>query len=257
MRQTASEVQAGRPARGSGAPSARRGDSHAPDYTAAMSAPAASSATASALALPSRPRGALVLLPAHNEAENIRPSSTGALTLPSLADAFRSSLSTTAARTAPPASSSIASEHPGRVSSITPPTAATALPFGGFAAASYPLIAFTDGDRQFRVADLAAAGAGGALTCLTPWSALGCAAPTIRGLRTRRRFCLRLFFGLQVSDVDCACKLFRRPALRASGGVEAAPSCRPSRHQGRGRSRCSRSASRTILGRLTRPRAPT
>ncbi len=48
--------------------------------------------------------------------------------------------------------------------------------------------------------------------------------PTIRLVYARAyRFCLRLFFGLQVSDVDCACKLFRRDALEGirleSGGA--------------------------------------
>jgi hypothetical protein len=79
------------------------------------------------------------------------------------------------------------------------------------------LIAFTDGDRQFRVVDL-----GRLIEALT-----GPGAPdVVAGFRIRRadplvrtvyacayRLANRIFFGLRVSDVDCACKLFRREAL--------------------------------------------
>ena len=91
----------------------------------------------------------------------------------------------------------------------------------GLGAARYPLICFTDGDRQFRVADLAAL-----LLRLEKGGAAGTAADVVAGYRIRRadppvrlayarvyRACLRLFFGLAVRDPDCACKLFRREAL--------------------------------------------
>jgi glycosyltransferase involved in cell wall biosynthesis len=97
----------------------------------------------------------------------------------------------------------------------------------GFQAARYPLVAFTDGDRQFRVADL------GILTArlLEPD-----APDVVAGFRIRRadpllrtvyarlyRLAIRTFFGLRIRDIDCACKLFRREALEGlrveSGGA--------------------------------------
>jgi glycosyltransferase involved in cell wall biosynthesis len=101
----------------------------------------------------------------------------------------------------------------------------------GLAAARYPLICFTDGDRQFRIADL------GRLTARLERPVVGGAKPdVVAGYRIRRadpairlayarvyRATLRLFFGLKVRDPDCACKLFRRDALRdvhvESGGA--------------------------------------
>jgi glycosyltransferase involved in cell wall biosynthesis len=91
----------------------------------------------------------------------------------------------------------------------------------GLRAARYPLICFTDGDRQFRVADMAKL-----LERLEGAAAAGEPAGVVAGYRIRRadpalrlayarvyRACLRLFFGLAVRDPDCACKLFRREAL--------------------------------------------
>jgi glycosyltransferase involved in cell wall biosynthesis len=159
--------------------------------------------------------------PAHNEAENIEALIDEALlTLPSLADAFEiiavddGSTDGTAG-----IADRLASEHPGRVRVIhhAANRGYGAALRSGFAAASYPLIAFTDGDRQFRVADLArllARAEAPDLPDVVVGFRLRRADPTIRLVYARAyRFCLRLFFGLQVSDVDCACKLFRRLAL--------------------------------------------
>jgi glycosyltransferase involved in cell wall biosynthesis len=103
----------------------------------------------------------------------------------------------------------------------------------GLGAARYPLVCFTDGDRQFRIADL-----GRLLDRMS--EPVGTDATTLPdvvvGYRVRRadpairlayarvyRACLRVFFGLRVRDVDCACKLFRREALEdirlTSGGA--------------------------------------
>lgn len=104
----------------------------------------------------------------------------------------------------------------------------------GLSAARFPLICFTDGDRQFRVADVArlvrrlALPAEGDDTDRGPDVVAGYrirrADPPVRLLYARvYRLCLRLFFGLQVRDPDCACKLFRREALEGvrvtSGGA--------------------------------------
>jgi len=87
----------------------------------------------------------------------------------------------------------------------------------GFEASRYELLAFTDGDRQFRVADI------GRLTARLqepdrPDVVVGFrikrADPFIRVLYARTyKLANRTFFGLRVTDVDCACKLFRREAL--------------------------------------------
>ncbi|HEY5434581.1 MAG TPA: glycosyltransferase family 2 protein [Candidatus Limnocylindrales bacterium] len=87
----------------------------------------------------------------------------------------------------------------------------------GFEASRYELLAFTDGDRQFRVADLAR---------LTERLAQGDRPAVVVGYRIKRadpvirivyarsyKLANRIFFGLRVRDVDCACKLFRREAL--------------------------------------------
>jgi glycosyltransferase involved in cell wall biosynthesis len=97
----------------------------------------------------------------------------------------------------------------------------------GFEASRYELLAFTDGDRQFRVSDL------GRLTARLaepdrPDVVVGYrikrADPVIRVVYARTyKLANRIFFGLKVRDVDCACKLFRREALEGvrveSGGA--------------------------------------
>ena len=97
--------------------------------------------------------------------------------------------------------------------------------------ARYPLVCFTDGDRQFRIADL-----GALLRRLDETDAQAWLPDVVVGYRIKRadpairlayarvyRACLRLFFGLRVRDPDCACKLFRREALEGvrveSGGA--------------------------------------
>jgi glycosyltransferase involved in cell wall biosynthesis len=97
----------------------------------------------------------------------------------------------------------------------------------GFRAARHELVAFTDGDRQFRLRDL------GRLLRRheqpdAPEVVVGYrlkrADPAIRLAYARAyRLALRLFYRLGVRDVDCACKLFRRAALEGvrleSGGA--------------------------------------
>jgi hypothetical protein len=88
-------------------------------------------------------------------------------------------------------------------------------------------VTFIDGDRQFKVADL------GRLTerlaaADAPDVVVGFrikrADPPIRTLYARAyRLANRIFFGVTVTDIDCACKLFRREALEGlrveSGGA--------------------------------------
>ena len=159
--------------------------------------------------------------PAHNEAENLEPLIDEALqALPVLAETFEIIVVDDGSRDATPElADRLAAAHPGVVRAVHHPTN---LGYGaalrsGFGAARFEHIAFTDGDRQFRVADLGR---------LTARIAAADSPAVVAGFRIRRadpfvrslyanlyRLANRIFFGLRVRDVDCACKLFRREAL--------------------------------------------
>jgi len=159
--------------------------------------------------------------PAHNEEANLEPLVEEALTtLPTLAREWEIVIVDDGSRDrTPELADALAEAHPGLVRAVHHPTN---LGYGaalrsGFAAARHELVAFTDGDRQFRVSDI------GRLTVrLTRPDA----PDVVAGYRVRRadplvrtvfariyRLANRLFFGLRVRDVDCACKLFRRESL--------------------------------------------
>jgi glycosyltransferase involved in cell wall biosynthesis len=158
--------------------------------------------------------------PAHDEAENIEALVDEALTaLPALAERFEIVCVDDGSRDGTGAiADRLESLHPDVVRVVHHPRN---LGYGaavrsGLAAARFPLICFTDGDRQFRVADV-----GRLLARLAASDA-----DVVAGYRIRRadtalrlayarayRASLRLFFGLRVRDPDCACKLFRRSAL--------------------------------------------
>jgi glycosyltransferase involved in cell wall biosynthesis len=169
--------------------------------------------------------------PAHNEEANLAGLVEEALaTLPELADTFEiiavddGSRDRTASIAA-----SLAAQHPDVVRLVRHPVN---LGYGaalrsGFAASRYDVVAFTDGDRQFKVSDL-----GRVTERLRAPDAPGVvvgyrikrADPMVRTLYARAyRLANRIFFGLQVTDVDCACKVFRRESLEGlrveSGGA--------------------------------------
>jgi glycosyltransferase involved in cell wall biosynthesis len=169
--------------------------------------------------------------PAHNEEANLEPLVEEALaTLPSLADRFEIVVVNDGSRDRTrEIADRLVSAYPDVVRAIHHPTN---LGYGaalrsGFRAARYDHVAFTDGDRQFRVADL------GLLTAriaaadrpdVVVGHRIKRADPVIRTIYARSyRLANRIFFGLQVTDVDCACKLFRRGALEGlrveSGGA--------------------------------------
>jgi len=169
--------------------------------------------------------------PAHNEAANLEGLVEEALAaLPNLADTFEIIAVDDGSRDATASlAEALAERHPDIVRLVRHPVN---LGYGaalrsGFAAARYELVAFTDGDRQFKVADL------GRLTTRlaaadAPDVVVGFrikrADPLVRTLYARAyRLANRIFFGLRVTDVDCACKLFRRTALETlrveSGGA--------------------------------------
>jgi glycosyltransferase involved in cell wall biosynthesis len=159
--------------------------------------------------------------PAHNEEANLAGLIEEALeTLPRLAETFEiiavddGSTDATAG-----IAEALAIQHPDVVRLVRHPVN---LGYGaalrsGFGAARYELIAFTDGDRQFKVADL-----GRLIERLaepdSPAVVVGFrikrADPLVRTLYARAyRLANRVFFGLRTIDVDCACKLFQREAL--------------------------------------------
>ena len=169
--------------------------------------------------------------PAHDEEANLEPLVKEALaTLPALAETFEIIAVDDGSRDATGSiADRLAEAHAGVVRAVHHPTN---LGYGaairsGFRAARYPLICFTDGDRQFRVADLARLVARQA-EADTPDVVAGYriqrADPLVRTVYARiYRFANRVWFGLRVRDVDCACKLFRREALEGirveSGGA--------------------------------------
>jgi glycosyltransferase involved in cell wall biosynthesis len=167
--------------------------------------------------------------PAHNEAANLQGLVEEALaTLPVLADTFEIVIVDDGSKDATPAlADALAAVHP-EVRAVHHPTN---LGYGaalrtGFAAARFDYLAFTDGDRQFKVADL-----GRLIERLQAGSAdavvgyrIQRADPLVRTVYARLyRLANRIFFGLTVRDVDCACKLFKRAALEGvsveSGGA--------------------------------------
>lgn len=169
--------------------------------------------------------------PAHNEQDNLVPLVDEALeALPGLAEAFEVVIVDDGSRDrTPEIADQLADKHRDLVRVVHHPTN---LGYGaalrsGFAAARHELVAFTDGDRQFRVADL------GLLTArllepdqpdVVAGFRIRRADPVIRTIYARAyRLANRIFFDLRIRDVDCACKLFRREALEGirveSGGA--------------------------------------
>jgi len=169
--------------------------------------------------------------PAHNEEANLAGLVAEALeTLPGLADTFEIVIVDDGSKDA---TGRIADEltaaNPGVVRAVHHPTN---LGYGaalrsGFQAAQFEHVAFSDVDRQFQVVDigrlidrLAEADAPDAVVGFR----IKRADPLVRTVYARLyRLANRVFFGLRVRDVDCACKLFRREALEGiaveSGGA--------------------------------------
>jgi len=169
--------------------------------------------------------------PAHDEEANLEGLVQEALAaLPALAGRFEIiAVDDGSKDRTPQIADRLAAENPDLVRVVHHPTN---LGYGaalrsGFRAARYELVAFTDGDRQFRVEDLGRLTA--RLTGLdAPDAVVGFrirrADPVIRTLYARLyKLANRALFGLRVRDVDCACKLFRREALAGvrveSGGA--------------------------------------
>lgn len=171
--------------------------------------------------------------PAHDEAGNVAALIEEALgVLPSLAERFEViCVDDGSSDGTGDIAEALTRKHPGivRVVRHASNRGYGAALRSGLAAARFPLVCFTDGDRQFRVADLARL-----LERLGedprhgPNVVVGYrirrADPAIRLLYARLyRLSLGLFFGLWFRDPDCACKLFRKEILErlcvGSGGA--------------------------------------
>jgi glycosyltransferase involved in cell wall biosynthesis len=205
--------------------SSERGSRAATATTAAAATGAAAAAAVARIAELS------FFFPAHNEEANLEALVEEALSsLPSLAERFEIIAVDDGSRDRTPAiADALVKRHPDLFRAVHHPTN---LGYGaalrsGFRAARFDLIAFIDGDRQFKVADVGR---------LTERLAAPDAPDVVVGYRLKRadppirrwyariyRLANRIFFGVRVRDIDCACKLFRREALVpirvASGGA--------------------------------------
>jgi glycosyltransferase involved in cell wall biosynthesis len=168
--------------------------------------------------------------PAHNEAANIEALVAEALdVLPGFADEFEIIAVDDGSKDATPQiADRLAADHPQvRVVHHTVNQGYGAAVRSGLRAARYDLVAFSDGDLQFKVADI-----GRLLERMAradnPDVVVGYrlkrADPFIRTAYARAyRLALNIFYRLGVRDVDCAFKLFKRSALEGirleSGGA--------------------------------------
>ena len=183
-----------------------------------MTAPAAAPGAADA---PARVVRLSYFFPAHNEEANLEGLVAEALeTLPSIAETFEIIAVDDGSRDRTgEIADRLAAEHPDivRVVHHMPNRGYGGALRSGFEASRYELLAFTDGDRQFKVADIAR---------LTARLAEPDQPDVVVGYRIKRadpmvrivyartyKLANRIFFGLRVRDVDCAAKLFRREAL--------------------------------------------
>jgi glycosyltransferase involved in cell wall biosynthesis len=182
-----------------------------------MTAPAADTVAEA----PARVARLSYFFPAHNEEANIEELVAEALeTLPSIAETFEIiAVDDGSKDRTGEIADRLAAEHPGvvRVVHHMPNRGYGGALRSGFEHARYELLAFTDGDRQFRIADIAR---------LTARLAEADRPDVVVGYRIKRadpfiriayarsyKLANRIFFGLKVRDVDCAAKLFRREAL--------------------------------------------
>jgi glycosyltransferase involved in cell wall biosynthesis len=182
-------------------------------------------------AVPARVPRLSYFFPAHNEEANIEGLVAEALeTLPELAETFEIiAVDDGSKDRTGEIADRLAAEHPDvvRVVHHNPNRGYGGALRSGFETSRYELLAFTDGDRQFKVADigrLIARMAEADHPDVVVGFRIKRADPFVRIAYARTyKLANRLFFGLRVTDVDCACKLFRRAALEGvrveSGGA--------------------------------------
>lgn len=183
------------------------------------------------ISIPPRVPRLSYFFPAHNEEANLEGLVAEALaTLPGLASTFEIIIVNDGSKDATGRmADELTAANPGVVRAVHHEInqGYGAALRSGFQAARYDHVAFTDGDRQFHVEDVGR---------LIDRMAASDAPDVVVGFRIKRadplvrtvyarlyRLANRIFFGLRVRDVDCACKLFRRAALEGvaveSGGA--------------------------------------
>jgi glycosyltransferase involved in cell wall biosynthesis len=169
--------------------------------------------------------------PAHNEEANLEALVAEAFeALPAIAERFEIIAVDDGSKDRTPAiADALATAHPDVFRVVHHPVnrGYGAALRSGFDASRFGLIAFIDGDRQFKVADVAR---------LTERIQAADNPDVVVGYRLKRadpairrwyarvyRLSNRIFFGVRVRDIDCACKLFKREALEpirvSSGGA--------------------------------------
>jgi glycosyltransferase involved in cell wall biosynthesis len=169
---------------------------------------------------PARVAALSFFVPAHNEADNIEALVAEALVeLPTMAEEFEIIAVDDGSRDATPQiADRLAADNPHvRVVHHQVNQGYGAAVRSGLSAARYDLVAFTDGDRQFKVADLSR---------LLERMAKRDSPDVVVGYRLKRadpfirtayarayRLALNIFYRLGVRDVDCAFKLFKRSAF--------------------------------------------
>lgn len=188
-------------------------------------------ASQSAATAPVRVARLSYFFPAHNEEANLADLVAEALQeLPRLADEFEIVIVNDGSRDRTrEIADGLAAANPGVVRAVHHEVnqGYGAALRTGFRSARHELLAFTDGDRQFRVADLGRLTgrlAGADHPDVVVGYRIKRADPVVRTVYARvYRFANLVWFGLRVRDVDCACKLFRREALAGiqveSGGA--------------------------------------
>lgn len=173
------------------------------------------------MTVPTIDEGISIFFPCHNEAANLEALVSDALAAaPGLARTFELIVVDDGSRDATPEiAARLAAADPQHIRVIRH---AENRGYGGalrsgFAAARYPWVAFTDGDCQFRVADLRQlvdVVIARPDTDVVLGYRLRRADPVVRRLYAAAyRLANRLWFGLRVRDVDCAMKLFRTRVL--------------------------------------------
>jgi glycosyltransferase involved in cell wall biosynthesis len=171
-----------------------------------------------------------LVIPAHNERDNVGPLLHEALaTLPGLATSFEIILVDDASTddTAAMARASMTS-HVDALRVIRHDRKAGALHSvaDGLRAAGGSYIAYIDGDRQFRVQDLAMLAGRLADADLVAGWRLRRADPWFRSVISRAfNVAVRVLYGIRYRDIDCGIKLMRRAVLEAASPLLGRSAC--------------------------------
>jgi glycosyltransferase involved in cell wall biosynthesis len=171
-----------------------------------------------------------LVIPAHNERDNVGPLLREALTtLPDLAPSFEIILVDDASTddTAAMAHASMTS-YPEALRVIRHERQAGALHSvaDGLRAAGGSYVAYIDGDRQFRVQDLALLAGRLADADLVAGWRVRRADPWFRSVISRVfNLAVRVLYGIRYRDIDCGIKIMRRTVLDAASPLLGRSAC--------------------------------